>query len=668
MQEVLASLHEKLQPIEGVSYLKLLGEKVTEKRESALEEIRSWLGADSTDTNILLLLGDAWSGKSVFFACTVDELKRDPATAIFVCDYSDLDRSDARRVITTLASQIAKFVGGSIGFAAVAFDESGDIEEVVKKVIQKKDYNDEEAIGVSKQLLHLYEAIFDDMRERVGEFEKMLALILCTREPLSKNDLASLTDLKLAFDEIPRFEWRKNLVSFSDLIGVWAETFNLDIDAAERVLFQGCVDAMVKNRPLLGGQEARIVMGLQDLPVGVSKVVAYACQHWFSHFKATAGNLPSSPDLGEFLAADSFGPGLLVRGVRDGDEGVIRLAFTCSHGGQPERSETEKEKNRQLLFAAEAAKLLPSPLLHEAAKRNRVDICRMLLDCGSADVNAVGPPPAFGTALHSAARARADDVFGLLLDKGVDLLARDADRRTASDLYPEYFEMLERKSKRKEVLQVQQDQERMNCVRGFHGVIVFRTNQHHPEERPCAFLDKNQKYVTLPLWPLTYQWSGFRFVASGSVMDGHHWDPTALSRFIGINRQECRVVAHYQFPTKFYFYTINAVDDYETAHSAFEALLLDQIMDLDVTTLPTRREKLRSTFTRIRLTEISGTELALGGDFSGPLSRMPCATVDFEIPEVCFDLARINEEVRHDSALSVIVLFHFHGSFLASKH
>ncbi|KAJ1567655.1 hypothetical protein HK405_005230, partial [Cladochytrium tenue] len=174
-------------------------------------------------------------------------------------------------------------------------------------------------------------------------------------------------------------------------------------------------------------------------------------------------------------------------------------------------------------------------------------------------------------------------------------------------------------------------------------------------------ISSTRKYVILPLWPLTFQWSGLKFVASGSVMDGYHWDPTALSRFVVIDRQERRVVAHYQFPAKFCFHTINAFDYDETGdicmdlslsadHSAFEALLLDQIMDLDVTTLPTRREKLRSTFTRIRLSDISGAELALGGNFSGPLSRMPRATVDFEIPEVTFDLARINEEVRHDSA------------------
>ncbi|KAJ1552358.1 hypothetical protein HK405_011624, partial [Cladochytrium tenue] len=174
-------------------------------------------------------------------------------------------------------------------------------------------------------------------------------------------------------------------------------------------------------------------------------------------------------------------------------------------------------------------------------------------------------------------------------------------------------------------------------------------------------LSSTRKYVVLPLWPLTFQWSGLKFVASGSVMDGYNWDPTALSRFVVIDRQERRVVAHYQFPAKFCFHTINAFDDDETGdicldlslstdHSAFQALLLDQIMDLDVATLPSRREKLRSTFTRIRLPDISGATLALGGDFSGPLSGMPRATVDFEIPDVSIDLARINEEVRHDGA------------------
>ncbi|KAJ1568841.1 hypothetical protein HK405_013216, partial [Cladochytrium tenue] len=95
---------------------------------------------------------------------------------------------------------------------------------------------------------------------------------------------------------------------------------------------------------------------------------------------------------------------------------------------------------------------LASPLLHEAAKRNRADICRLLLDCGSADVKAVGPPPASGTALHAAAQARAEEVFRLLLDKGFDPSDPDANGRTASDLYPGYFEMLEWKAKRKEVL------------------------------------------------------------------------------------------------------------------------------------------------------------------------------------------------------------------------
>ncbi|KAJ1567784.1 hypothetical protein HK405_004765 [Cladochytrium tenue] len=166
---------------------------------------------------------------------------------------------------------------------------------------------------------------------------------------------------------------------------------------------------------------------------------------------AIVDDMQERVDLGEFLGVNSFGSGLLVRGVRDGDEGLIRLAFRCLHDSHTRHSENEKAKNREL--AAEASKLLPSPLLHEAAKRNRAGISQLLLDCGGVDVNAIGPRPTSGTALHAAAQARADDVFRLLLDNGVDLLARDADGRTASDLYPEYFEMLEKKSKRKAVLQ-----------------------------------------------------------------------------------------------------------------------------------------------------------------------------------------------------------------------
>ncbi|KAJ1568839.1 hypothetical protein HK405_013214, partial [Cladochytrium tenue] len=381
MEEVMTSLHEKLQPVEVDSHLKTLCEKATEKRESALDEIRSWLSADSTDTNILLLQGDAWSGKSVFFACTVDELKRDHATAIFVCDYSDLDRSDARGVITTLASQIAEFVG--------------DQARVRMDMMSKQDVQ-------SLPLSTLFER-------------------LITR-PLNTLNGARVAIAVDALDELR-----------ADVDELW------------------CIDIMVKNHSLFGRQATHIVAGFQDPPAGVSKAVAYACRHWYSHFKATAGNLLSSQDLVEFLAVSSFGPGLLVRGVRDNDEDIIRLAFGCSHDSQTGHSESEKAKN--CLLVAEASKLLPSPLLHEAAKRNRAGICRLLLDCGGVEINAVGPRPASGTALHAAAQARADDVFGLLLDKGVNPHVLDANGRTASDLYPEYFEMLEKKSKRKAVLQ-----------------------------------------------------------------------------------------------------------------------------------------------------------------------------------------------------------------------
>ncbi|KAJ1567632.1 hypothetical protein HK405_005311, partial [Cladochytrium tenue] len=57
---------------------------------------------------------------------------------------------------------------------------------------------------------------------------------------------------------------------------------------------------------------------------------------------------------------------------------------------------------------------------------------------------------------------------------------------------------------------------------------------------------------------------GLKFVASGSVMNGYHWDPAALSRFVVIDRQERCVLARYQFPAKFCFRTINAFDGDET--------------------------------------------------------------------------------------------------------
>ncbi|KAJ1569321.1 hypothetical protein HK405_006703 [Cladochytrium tenue] len=332
MQEIINSLREKLQPIEVDRCIKNLCDKATEKRESALDEIRSWFSTDSTDRNILLFHGDAWSGKSVFFACTIDDLKRDHTAIVFVCDYNNLDRSNARRAIATLAIQIAEFVSDQ---ARLSLDT------------------------------------------------------------ISKQEVQSLPLSNL----------------FHRLIA----------------------------QPLMTLNSARIIIAIDAL----------------DELRADVDELRADVDelcLAEFLAVDSFGPGLLVRGVRDDDEGVIRLAFRCSHEPHSGHSESEKEKNRQL--AAESAKLLSSPLLHDAAKRNRAGICRLLLDCGGVDVNAIGPPPTLGTALHAAAQARADDVFGLLLDEGVDPLARNADGKTAPDLYPDYFEMLERKAKRKTVLQV----------------------------------------------------------------------------------------------------------------------------------------------------------------------------------------------------------------------
>ncbi|KAJ1562889.1 hypothetical protein HK405_006408, partial [Cladochytrium tenue] len=378
-----------------------------------------------------------------------------------------IDRSDARRLITTLANQIIEFVGDQ---AKVRMDQTSKQEvqslplsELFDWLITRPlmtlngvritiaiDALDELRADVDELCKLLLEDVLREIMED-QRFRKMLSLVICTREFLSIDDLSGLTGRR--FDLSPQFKWRKNLDFSSDFKNLWAEKFDLNVIDAETALFQGCVDVMVENRSLFNGKEARIVGGFQDPPTEVRKEVAYACRHWYSHLKATAGNLLSSQDLGEFLAIDSFGPGLLVRGVRDNDEDVIRLAFGCSHDSHTEHSKSEKEKNHQLLLAAEASMLLPLPLLHEGAKRNRVSICRLLLDCGGADVNTVCLPPSSGTALHAAARARADDVFGLLLDKGVDPQVLDAEGRTVSDLYPEYFEMLERKAKRKETLQ-----------------------------------------------------------------------------------------------------------------------------------------------------------------------------------------------------------------------
>ncbi|KAJ1549218.1 hypothetical protein HK405_007638 [Cladochytrium tenue] len=389
--DVMTSLHEKLQPIE----------------------------VDS--------LGDAWSGKSVFFACTVDEFKRDHATAVFVCDYSDPNLSDARRAIATLASQITKFVDDQ---AKVSMDK------ITKQEVQ------------SLSLSNLFERLITQPLKTLNGARITIAIDALDE---LRADVDELCLTGRTFDLSPQFKWRKNLDFSSDFKSLWVEKFDLNVIDAEAALFQGCVDVLVDNRSLFDGREALIVGGLQDPPTEDKKEVAYACRHWYSHFKATAANLLSSQDLVEFLAVNSFGPGLLVRGVRDNDDDVIQLAFGCSHDGHTGHSESEKAKNCQL--AAEASKILPSPLLHEAAKRNHAGICRLLLDCGGVEVNAVGPRPASGTALHAAAQARADDVFGLLLDKGVNPHVLDANGRTASDLYPEYFEMLEKKSKRKEVLQ-----------------------------------------------------------------------------------------------------------------------------------------------------------------------------------------------------------------------
>ncbi|KAJ1566606.1 hypothetical protein HK405_009113, partial [Cladochytrium tenue] len=108
-------------------------------------------------------------------------------------------------------------------------------------------------------------------------------------------------------------------------------------------------------------------------------------------------------------------------------------------------------KNRSL-FSGQAAQIA-ARLQDPPAGLKGASICCLLLNCGSADINAFGPQRVSGTTLLAAAQARADDVFGLLLEKGANSLAREADGRTTSDLYLGYFKMLEKKAKRKMVLQ-----------------------------------------------------------------------------------------------------------------------------------------------------------------------------------------------------------------------
>ncbi|KAJ3205911.1 hypothetical protein HDU82_004887, partial [Entophlyctis luteolus] len=110
-----AVLNQKLAPLDVTD--QIISREYSRQpgtRDWLLNSVKDWLG-DNEGKRVFWLQGVAGSGKSVVYACATQEFRRvGKLGATFMCNHAVADQSNPRRLLLTLAWQIALFVPLSV--------------------------------------------------------------------------------------------------------------------------------------------------------------------------------------------------------------------------------------------------------------------------------------------------------------------------------------------------------------------------------------------------------------------------------------------------------------------------------------------------------------------------------------------------------------------------
>ncbi|KAJ1553836.1 hypothetical protein HK405_006762, partial [Cladochytrium tenue] len=320
-------------------------------------------------------------------------------------------------LVRELAGRMAGLADRLFIWIVVAYDEilcSWRVRDVAKEVERLAAAMARPAgvdAAVPSALGALYGRVFDEAfgamaEDELGLVRVVLGAIRHLRRPLSESGLAGLLNVPVA-------EVRWVLLPLNSLLDCSGETVKLlhksvadylgsglapaalrtDSSSAEMALFKKCVDVLAAaNSTVFGGREAWVLAGVEEA-VGASEIVEYAASYWHEHLVAISDVEVGDWDaLSAFRRRSRFGPGLLAFGVLHGRPDAIRLALGCSksRGMHHEHSKAVLGANAALRLDAEKVKLLPSPLLYEAAKSGDAESCAILLECAGADVGCRG--------------------------------------------------------------------------------------------------------------------------------------------------------------------------------------------------------------------------------------------------------------------------------------